>query len=245
VDQQTKAALKQDKFVTTTTQSIEWASEHRKSVLVNGAIALAVILVVVIGGLVYNSRTNAADAAFGAAIEVYQHPLKSQGQPDSSDSDVKSYTTGAERAKAAGALFQAVADKYGCTPAGRNARYFVGLTAIEAGDNQQAEATLKKVASGWDSDLAGLAKLALAQLYRNSGRDADAIDLYTRLAKKPTATVPASLAQLQLADVYESEGKSDQAKAIYATIKQDDAKGVAGTIAAQKLNPAASAQAGQ
>jgi tetratricopeptide (TPR) repeat protein len=243
VDQQTKAALKHDKFVTTTTQSIEWASEHRKSVLVNGAIALAVILVVLIVGLVYNSRSNAADAAFGAAMDVYQHPLASEGQ--SGSSDVKSYATGAERAKAAGALFQAVAEKYGCTPAGRNARYFVGLTSIEAGDNQQAEATMKKVASGWDSDLAGLGKLALAQIYRNTGRDAEAIDIYTRLAKKPTATVPAGLAQLQLADVYESEGKSEQAKAIYATIKQDDAKGAAGTIAAQKLNPAASAQVGQ
>jgi TolA-binding protein len=245
VDQQTKAALKKDKFVSTTTEGIEWASEHRKSVLVNGAIALAVILVVVLGGVVYNSRSNAAEAALGVAIDVYQHPLNPEGQPESSQSEVKSYATAAERAKAAGALFQAVADKYGCTPAGRNARYFVGLTSIQVGDNQQAEVTLKKVASGWDSDLAGLAKLALAQLYRNTGRDADAIAIYTRLAKKPTATVPAGLAQLQLADVYESEGKSDQAKAIYATVKQDDAKGAAGTIAAEKLNPAASAQAGR
>jgi predicted negative regulator of RcsB-dependent stress response len=243
VDQQTKAALKQDKFVSTTTHSIEWATEHRKSVLVNGAIALGVILVVVIGGLVYNSRSDAASAAFGAAMQVYQTPLAPAGQMDSSD--VKTYSTATERAKAANSLFQGIADKYGCTPAGRNARYFAGLTSIEAGQNDQAEATLKKVAGGWDSNLAGLAKFALAQLYHNSGRDDQAIDIYTQLKKKPTATIPASLAQLQLADLYQSEGKTDQAKAIYAMLKQDDAKSVAGAIASEKLNPGTSGRVGQ
>ena len=44
VDQQTKAALKQDKFVSTTTHGLEWASDHRKSVLVNGAIVLVALV---------------------------------------------------------------------------------------------------------------------------------------------------------------------------------------------------------
>jgi len=57
------------------------------------------------------------------------------------------YSSAAERAKTAGALFQAVADKYGMTPDGQNARYFAGLTYIEAARNQQAEEALKKVAA--------------------------------------------------------------------------------------------------
>ena len=45
MDQQTKAALKQDKFVTTTTHGLEWASENRRSVITTVSILVAVILI--------------------------------------------------------------------------------------------------------------------------------------------------------------------------------------------------------
>lgn len=242
MDQQTRAALKQDKFVNTTTQGLEWASEHRRSVIVNGGIALAVIVVLVIAGVVYNSRSDAAAVAFGAAMQAYQTPLAQAGQEV--PPGVKTYSSAAERAKAAGALFSDVASRYGMTPAGRNALYFVGLTEIEAGQTQQAEDTLKKVSSSWDSNLAALAKFALAQLYRDSGRNDDAVEIYKQLMKKPTMTVPAGLAQLQLADVYQAEGKSDLAKQQLADLKDKDPKGVAGAEAAAKLNPTPAAQQG-
>jgi len=235
VDQQTKAALKKDKFVSTTTHGLEWASENRQSVIVNGGILLAVIVIAIVSAAVYNSRSEAASVAFGAAMQAYQTPLAQPGE--AVPPGVTTYPSIAERAKAAGALFQAVANKYGMTPDGRNARYFAGLTYIEAGENQQAEVTLKKVAGGWDSDLGALAKFALAQLYRNTGRDPQAIDLYKKLIAKPAATVPAGLAQLQLADLYQLEGKADEAKTIYANLKDKDPKGAAGMAAAEKLNP--------
>jgi tetratricopeptide (TPR) repeat protein len=234
VDQQTKAALKKDKFVTTTTHGLEWASENRQSVLVNGGILLAVIFVAVVSAVVYNNRSEKASVAFGAAMQAYQTPLAQPGE--AVPPGVDTYPSIAERAKASGALFQAVADKYGMTPSGQNARYFAGLTYIEAGENQQAEVTLKKVAGGWDSNLAALAKFALAQLYHNTGRDAEAIELYNKLSAKPTGTVPYGLAQLQLADLYQSEGKADAAKTIYAKLKDKDPKGAAGMAAAEKLN---------
>ena len=240
VDQQTKAALKQDKFVSTTTHSIEWAAEHRKSVIVNGAIALAVVVAVVLSAVIYNSRSDAASAAFGAAMQTYQTPLAQPGMP--TPAGAKSFTSSADRAKAANALFLDVANKYGMTSAGKNALYFAGLTQIEAGQTQQAEETLKKVGSGWDSNLASLANFALAAMYHNTGRDPQAIELYKQLAKKPTTAIPAGLAQLQLAQLYTDEGKTADAKTIYATVKQDDAKGPAGAIASEKLNPGAAAQ---
>ena len=234
MDQQTKAALKKDKFVTTTTHGLEWASENRQSVIVNGGILLAVIVIAIVSAVVYNSRSDAASVAVGAAMQAYQTPLAQPGE--AVPPGVTTYPSIAERAKAANALFQAVANKYGMTPDGRNARYFAGLTYIEAGENQQAEETLKKVAGGWDSDLGALAKFALAQRYRNTGRDPQAIDLYNQLSAKPAATVPAGLAQLQLADLYQLEGKADEAKKIYANLKDKDPKGAAGIAAAEKLN---------
>ncbi len=237
MDQQTKAALKKDQFVTTTTHGLEWASKNRRSVITSVAVLLVVIFIAVASAVVYNNRSDAASVAFGAAMQVYQTPLAQSAQE--SAPGTTTYSSIAERAKAANALFVAVADKYGLTPDGQNARYFAGLTYIEEGQNQSAEETLKNVADGWDRNLAALAQFALAQLYRDTGRDPQAIDLYNRISAKPTSTVPYGLAQLQLADLYQSEGKTDDARKIYANLKDKDAKGAAGSIAAEKLNPTA------
>jgi tetratricopeptide (TPR) repeat protein len=243
VDQQTKKALKHDQFVDTTTHGLEWASENRRTLILTCSIVLAAILIVIGSVLFYNSRSEQASVAFGAAMQAYQTPIAVPGQPV--PPGVKTYASVNDRAKAANDLFMAVANKYGMTPDGKNARYFAGLTYLEAGQNGPAESTLKEVASGWNGDLAALAKMSLAQLYRQTGRDPQAIDLYNELTAKPTTSVPSGLAQLQLAELYESENKPDLAKKIYAQLKDKDPKGPAGMLAAQKLNPGAAGPAGQ
>jgi tetratricopeptide (TPR) repeat protein len=235
VDQQTRQALKHDQLIDTTTHGLEWAGANRRSIIVSSAILLAVILVGVLGIVLYNSRSNQASVAFGAAMQAYQTPIAEPGQ--AVPPGVKTFASAAERAKAANALFMSVADKYSMTPDGKVARYFGGLTYMEDGENASAESTLKQVAGGWNHDLAALAKLSLAQLYRQTGRDSQAIDLYNELTAKSATTVPSGLAQLQLAELYESQNKPDLAKKIYAQLKDKDAKGAAGMLAAQKLNP--------
>jgi tetratricopeptide (TPR) repeat protein len=234
VDQQTKQALKHDQFVDTTTHGLEWASENRRKLIATTAIALTALVIIVASVLIYNSRKEQASVAFGAAMQAYQTPIAVPGQPV--PPGVKTYASASERAKAANDLFMGVANKYGMTPDGKNARYFGGLTYMEAGQTGPAESTLKEIASSWNSDLAALAKLSLAQLYRQTGRDPHAIDLYNELTAKPTTSVPSGIAQLQLAELYETEKKPDLAKKIYAQLKDKDAKGPAGMIAAQKLN---------
>jgi tetratricopeptide (TPR) repeat protein len=243
VDQQTRQALKHDKFVDTTTHGLEWAGENRRSLIATSAIVVAAILIVVAGALFYNNRSEQASTAFGAAMQVYQTPIAAPGQQV--PPGVKTFASVNDRAKAANELFMGVANKYGMTPDGKVARYFAGLTYMEEGQNGAAETALKQVADGWNHDLAALAKLSLAQLYRQTNRDSQAIDLYNQLTAKPTTTVPAGLAQLQLAELYETQGKPELAKKIYAQLKDKDPKGPAGTLAAQKLNPAPTGPAGQ
>jgi TolA-binding protein len=236
VDQQTRHALKEDKFVSTTSHGLEWASEHRKNVILWSSVTIAIILVVVLSAVIYNSRSDAASAAFGSAMQTYQTPLAQPGEPV--PPGAKRFNSAADRAKAANSQFAAVADKYGMMPDGKTARYFAGLTYMESGQTQQAEDTLKKVAGGWNGNLAALAKFALAELYRGTNRDQQAIELYNQLAAKPTSTVPYGIAKLALADLYNSEGKPDEAKKVYAELKDKDPKDPAAQIAAQRLNPA-------
>lgn len=237
VDQQTRQALKRDKFVSTTQHGLDWATENREQAIKYGIAAAAVMALLIIWAVVYHSRSQAAAAALGDAMQTYQTPLANPQQP--APEGIKTFASLADRAKAANAQFTAIADKYGMTPAGKDAEYFAGLTYEDAGQNQQAEDALKKVAGSWDSRLASLGKFALAQLYHNTNRDAQAIDLYNQLSAKPTDAVPYGMSQLTLADLYTSEGKTDEAKKIYASLKDKDSKGPAGEIAAQKLNPAA------
>jgi predicted negative regulator of RcsB-dependent stress response len=219
---------------------MEWAGEHRERVILLSSIVLAVIVLAVAAGWVYSYRSDKASDGLGAAMQIYQTPIAEPSQP--TPPGTKTFASVAERARAANAGFMDVANHYGMTKDGRVARYFAGLTYVEENQYDSAETQLKKVADGWDSNLASLAKLALAQMYRQSGRDQQAVELYNELTAKPTTTVPAGLAQLQLAELYTSEGKGEQAKKVYAALKDKDAKGPAGMLAAQKLQPAVAGQ---
>ena len=75
----------------------------------------------------------------------------------------------------------------------------------------------------------------MANLYHQTARDSQAIDIYNALVAKPSETVSASVAQLDLADLYAETGKQDQARALWAKVKDADKDGAAGQIATQKL----------
>lgn len=232
MDTQTRHALKQDKFREATAGSVSWVTEHRSGVL-RWVVTAAVALVVLVAALViWNMRSSSAEAALGAALDVYSAPLATPGAPAQPDT----YATAADRAKAANQKFVAVAQQYGSTPAGTKAHYFAGVTFQEMGQTGSAESELKTAAGAWDHNVSNLAKLALANLYHQTGRDPQAIDLYNEIAAKPSTTVPAAVAQLDLADLYVAEGKQDQARALWAKIKDSDKDGMAGSIAAQKLS---------
>jgi tetratricopeptide (TPR) repeat protein len=248
MDNATKRELKQpDQFVTVTEHGIAWAKQNRRSAIVTSALLLALIVIIVGGFAIYNHRSDQANMALGDAMRLYETPVPSPGQPV--PPGVKTYPSIQERAKAANAAFLDVANRYGMTKDGKVARYFVGLTYMEQGQNQSAEDSLKEAAGSWNHDLSALAKLALAQLYRNSGREPQAVALYQELSNGNATTVSPGMAQIELAEMYASEGKDAEAKKIYAQLKDKDKddKGKPGpiaTLAGEKLNPTPAAGPG-
>jgi tetratricopeptide (TPR) repeat protein len=231
VDSQTRHALKQDKFVATTQLGVSWVGEHRATVI-RWSIAAVVVLALAIAGVVYyNQRASAAETALGAALDTYGTPLAQPGE----QAPKGTYSSAADRAKAANQQFVAVASQYGWLPEGAKAHYFAGVTFQELGQTASAERELKEAADAWDGNVASLAKFALAGFYHQTGRDAQAIDLYNALIAKPTDAVPVYTPQLALADLYAATGKTEQAKQIWAKVKDADKSGAAGSIAAEKL----------
>jgi len=247
VDNATKRTLKQpDQFVALTGEGVQWAGTHRQTVIAWG-VGIVVAILALTGGIsFYQHRSAEAATDFGAAMQVYQTPLVTAAQQI--PPGMKTFPDAKTRAAAANSQFLTVANKYNFTSTGKLALYFAGLTYAEEGQNGPAEDTLKKVAASWDSGLSALAKMALAELYQQTNRDPQAIDLYNQLTKANATTVPAGIAQLQLAELYESENKPDLARKIYAELKDKgkDAKGkptAAAQIAEEKLNPKAAATA--
>ena len=231
MDTQTRHALKKDKFAYAAASSANWLSGHRSGVI-RGVVTAVVVLVLVVGSLIYWSlRSASADSALGSAVDLYTAPLALPGAP----AQTGVYSAAADRAKEANREFVAVAKDFGWLPQGTKAHYFAGITFEELGQNGSAESELKTAAGSWDRNVANLAKLALAGLYQQTGRDSDAIALYNELIAKPSATVSTAVAQLDLADLYAAQGKQDQAKALWAKVKDADKDGAAGQAATQKL----------
>jgi thioredoxin-like negative regulator of GroEL len=109
-----------------------------------------------------------------------------------------------------------------------------GVALLQAGDKAGAEQELKEAANFSDKDVAALAKMALASIYRGTNRAAEAIAIYKDLSEHPTVTVSKSQAQLELAEMYETTDPQ-QATLIYQQLQKDDPRSPAAQVAGQKL----------
>ena len=241
MDNATKRQLKkQDRFISTTEHGVDWAKQNTKQALTIGLSVVGLILLIVGGYTLFNHRTDAAANAFGEAMQTYQAPLASQAP--NLPPGIKTFPDAKARATEANAKFLAVANQYGMTQPGKMALYMAGVTYVDEGNNSAAEEALKKVADSWNGDIAALGKSALAGLYQQMGRNADAEKLLEELGKGTAATVPPFFAQIQLGDLYQSEGKTADAKRVWAQVKDKDKDpkgnpGPAAQVASDRLNP--------
>jgi Tetratricopeptide repeat-like domain len=209
--------LKHDRFAETAAETYSWAAEHRDKLLWAG-VALAIVLAAFFGLSAYiASQNDHANNDFAAAMRTYNAPL---GAANPAQPSEQTFPTATDRAKAAHLKFEAVADHYGRTDAGKLARYMGGVTAVQMGDNAMGERELKRAVDGGSADVAALARMALAGVYRSTNRDQQAIDLYKYLIDHPTNSVGKSAAQLELASLYETKQPSEAIR-IYQEIQKD------------------------
>ena len=227
----TRQQLKQDKFAETVAEQVSWAVEHQKTLATVGIAAVVAVVIVAVGWIYYNQRDQAAAAEIGAALRVYDAPLRPASAPKA---DYTTFTSAKERAEAARKAFQQVRDKYPHTRAAEIARYFVGVTSLDMGDTSTAEKTLREVADSHSEDLSALGKFALASVYRVENKDAEAIKLYQELAAHPTSTVPKTTAQLELASLYQQK-QPDEAANLYQQIQKEEPNSPAAQAAASRV----------
>lgn len=233
---ETRHQLKQDRFSKVTLEAAEnaahWSEEH-KTKLVVIVIAVAVVAAIGFGGWYYiSAQDEKASGEFSAAVRTFETPVRPAGVPAQPGYD--SFATPQERATAARKQFQDIVDKYPRTRTAEMARYFVGLSSEHLRDTATAEKNLQETANSSNADLAALGKFALAALYREESKDAQAVDLYKQLIDKPTLVVSKATAQLELAGLYESGQKPDEAKKIYDQVQKDNPSTEAASLAQRR-----------
>ncbi|MGA7568130.1 MAG: tetratricopeptide repeat protein [Terriglobales bacterium] len=230
--------LKQDRFSKVTLEAAEnaahWSEEH-KGTLIAAIAAIVAAAAIGFGGWYYvNAQDEKASADLSVAVRTFQTPVRPAGVPAEPGYD--SFASSNERATTARKQFQAILDKYPHTHTAAMARYFVGLAAGQLHDYPSAERDLQETARSSNSNLAAVGKFALAALYREENKDAQAIDLYKQLIDKPSITVSKATAQLELAGLYESQGKPDEAKKIYAEVQKDNPSSEAASLAQRQAS---------
>jgi tetratricopeptide (TPR) repeat protein len=229
----TRRQLKEDKFAQTAQGAAVWATGHRQTVLWTAGLALMAVLLTA-GVIAWRSRqSEQANTELSAAMRTMDAQIVPAGAPATPDSG-PTFTSIADRDKAAQKQFKAIADKYSTVSPGRIARYMSGIALLQAGDKAGAEQELKEAANFSDKDVAALAKMALASLYRGSNRAPEAIAIYKDLSEHPTVTVSKSQAQLELAEMYETSDPQ-QAILIYQQLQKEDPRSAAAQVAGQKL----------
>jgi predicted negative regulator of RcsB-dependent stress response len=226
--------LKQDKFAESVTGKISWVMENRSRVIAASILAGLVLIAAIGATWLWNYRNEKANAALGDAMQTYSAEIVPAGTP--SQPGTPTFTSSQARARAAYDQFQKVAGQYGLTKAGQMAKYMAATSAIDMGDLKSAEMELKTVADSGNKDVAALAKLSLAGLYRDQQRTSDALQLYKQLVDKPTDSVSKATAQLALASLYESSNQSAEAGKLYSEIMKNDPRSAAASIANQHLS---------
>jgi tetratricopeptide (TPR) repeat protein len=219
VDKHLKNQIKHDELLTGVEQAAGFVKSHLQEIKVT--VAAAVVAALAIGGFTMyrNSREAEANAALDAALETYHSPVASAAAP--ADAPAK-FATDAERLKKAVGEFDGAGRRYGSMPAGRRARYYAALCRSELGESAEAEKALTEIAAGDRSQLeSGLARLALAGLYRSTGRFDQAITSYQQLADEPGATVPRDHVLMALSGTLEDAKRLPEAGAAYRRVADE------------------------
>jgi hypothetical protein len=179
------------------------------------ALAALAVLAILLGIFVsWNRRSNAAaQLALGKAIETSEAQVTTQ--PALAGSTEKTFKTEKERAEAAIAEFQSVADKYG-SPAREKAQYFVAVNKLSI-DRAAAVTELENLSKS-SGEVGTLSKFALAQAKEGDGKLDEAAVLYSELAALSDPIISKDTINFALASIYEKQGKKEDAANIYYNI---------------------------
>jgi hypothetical protein len=210
-----------------------------KPILYALAAAVAIGVAIWIGVWRHHKHAEEARQALGFAIKIATAQVSAT--PSASPTS-PSFTSEQDRAQHAIVEFQKVAAKYG-EPYRTEAQYFVATSLLYV-DRDRATRDLAELSKSSVSEVAALAKFALAQAKEADAKYDEAAQLYDELAKQNSAVVTSDTASLRLALVFKKQGKKKEASDVLFRIV-DSARKAKGQDGAPLPQSAAARDAAQ
>ena len=206
-----KEQVQHDAFKESVGKALNYTASHRSQVTRWAVIAAGVLIIAGAAFWYMSYRRSVRQQDLEAAFVVLSAPVGPAGQFG------KSYPTeDAKRDASMKALADVIA-KDGGSKEGLIAQYYRGTLKAQRQDSNGAQADLRTVADS-NSDVAPLAKIALAQLYAGENRVPEAQELLRGIVNKPTPLVSKAQAEVMLAQLDQATNPQ-QAKKILDSLK--------------------------
>ncbi len=218
-----KEQLQHDQFTDAVSGAVSYASSHR-TMLMRYLIAGVLAVIVGIGIWWYlSSRTEQRRLELDQAMSILDATVGPQA-PDA-DAAAKNYPTEDAKKAAWMKALNNYLSKYSGTSEGYIAQYYRGTERAAKADNSGAESDLKAAADS-SSDVAPLAKIALANLYLGEKKNVEAQTLLQSMAKDSSPLVSkaqAIILQAQLSAATNPQAAKDVLKSLTPDEKKREA----------------------
>jgi hypothetical protein len=191
----TRKELKTDKFALEVEHTVDFFEEHRIEIVRYGAVALAVVALVVLISIYRGRQHTVRQDALAHAIAVQEAPVTITPPPNAPISFPTQAAKDAEALK----VFSELAAKDSGSDEGYIAEYYLGCIAADQGKLSDAEKRFSSVADSAGKKYGSLAKYSLGQIYFAEGKNDLGAKTLRSLIDNPTVFVSKDQATLTLA----------------------------------------------
>lgn len=213
---------------------IEFLQENRKWIGIGIAAFIVVGLGIYLGMSFLGARELETQQQLTKGMEIYHAPISSDeapeaGAPESGGEDTPetdstfTFGSGKEKYEAAAREFAAVASRRGQAKTSIIARYYLGLTQLKLGKDEEAIESLKAVAdNSRNRSLGFLAQNALATHYLDSENYYEAGRILQLMLEDPQCDLPKDDLSLRLSRALVAQDRQDEAIAILTDASSQD-----------------------
>lgn len=201
-------------------------------------IAVAIVVILALGiysGIQYLGRMELkAQATLGKGIDFFHGEVAADATDNPySKGSTPTFRSDTDKYKAAAREFSSIVEGHNFGKITVVARYYLGLSQLRMGQNQEAIRNLELVSSNSkERTLGHLAKKVLAAEYMNAGNPKGARELLESLIKDPQCQLPKEDLSLQLSKVLAAQGKRDEAIKV---LKDATSQGAAFSVYQQQV----------
>jgi tetratricopeptide (TPR) repeat protein len=235
-DSTTRHELKRNELSEALEAGLEFAEAHLRWLLW-GAGGLLFLALTSWGGWHWWSKRKAqASELLAQAIRIAEAPIVQEGARPG-DSRTPSFSSLEERDRRAKETLEELVRRFSATPAGKLARFQLGVFAFREGRFPEAREAFEQYLR-WDrrSALAVAAQEGLHEIERLEGRGEALAERLRQQVEKPDLVLPPDFLLIELGRTLERIGKPEEARMIYRRLLQEFSSSPYSQEAQQRLN---------